>query len=110
MFSILAFIQHTRAQPPKRPTTQSPNPPTPQPPAPVTVRILFPTTEDNPLTGGIVPLVVEVRESVSQRGVFWTERLLVGVEDQVLLDTTQLSGGAYDATTEEMVHRVLTPW
>jgi hypothetical protein len=66
--------------------------------------------EDNPVTGGIVPLVVEVRESVSQRGVFWTERLLVGVEDQVLLDTTQLTGGEYDANTEEMVYRVLTPW
>jgi hypothetical protein len=36
----------------------------------VTVRILFPTTTDNPVTGGIVPLVVKVREKVSERGVF----------------------------------------
>jgi hypothetical protein len=74
------------------------------------VRILFPSTTDNPLTGGIVPLVVEVRKLVSERGVFWTERLLVGVEDQVLLDSTQLSDGVYDPNTEEMVYRVLTPW
>ncbi|MCS6859137.1 MAG: hypothetical protein NZT92_02315 [Abditibacteriales bacterium] len=43
-------------------------------------RLLFPTAQDNPLIGGIIPLVVEVRELVSERGVFWTERLLVGVE------------------------------
>jgi hypothetical protein len=42
--------------------------------------------------------------------VFWTERLLVGVEGQVLLDTTQLTGGTYDPATEEMVYRVLTSW
>jgi hypothetical protein len=102
--------QHSPAQQRNRATSQPPNHPTTQPPSPVTIRILFPTTQDSPLSGGIVPLVVEVREKVSERGVFWTERLLVGVEDQVLLDTTQLSGGAYDATTEEMVYRVLTPW
>jgi hypothetical protein len=28
----------------------------------------------------------------------------------VLLDTTQLTGGTYDSTTQEMVYRVLTPW
>ncbi len=62
------------------------------------------------MTGGIVPLVVEVREKVSEGGVFWTERLLVGGEGQVLLDTTQLTGGAYDPAAQEMVYRVLTPW
>jgi len=62
------------------------------------------------MRSGIVPVVVEVRERVSERGVFWTERLLVGVEGQVLLDTTQLTGGTYDPATEEMVYRVLTPW
>ncbi len=80
------------------------------PDPPVTVRILFPSTSDNPVTGGIVPLVVEVREKVSEGGVFWTERLLLGVEGQVLLDTTQLTGGEYDPAAQEMVYRVLTPW
>jgi hypothetical protein len=76
---------------------------------PVTVHILFPTSEDSPISGGIVPLVVELRERVSEHGVFWAERVLVGVEGLVLLDTKQLSGGTYDAATQEMVYRLTAP-
>ncbi len=99
--TLLIFTQLTRAQ--------QPNLLTPQQPLPVTVRIVFPTAEDSPIVGGLTPIVVEVREQVSERGVFWTERLLIGIEGLVLLDTKQLSNGTYDPATQEMVYRVTAP-
>jgi hypothetical protein len=41
--------------------------------------------------------------------VFWAERLLVGVEGLVLLDTKQFDEGIYDSATQEVVYRALTP-
>lgn len=75
--ALLMLSQHTPAQQSTL-TTSS---------LPVTVRIIFPSVEDSPLAGELAPIVVEVREQVSERGVFWTERLLIGIAGLTLVDT-----------------------
>jgi hypothetical protein len=77
-FCLVILSQQTPAMQRNRSTSQPPNRLTPQPPSPVSVRILFPAAEDSPLPGGLAPIVVEVRESLNERGVFWMERLMIG--------------------------------